>query len=1128
MWKRRGFRLQLCSLCRLSALQSQRLASSAIAVEESEPRRTRKSTKSTGTPWQNKIALQLNKEMISENRRYSVEKQRKLDEVKIACFIRYGRSQQLLQHLSQRAKVLTGRSAFLYNEIFLVTLKSAADFLAWKVSDEQWLSSRECISFISNFVELLASIPLVTQNVVLMYAFLFTEIGRIPGTSKNREIVRNRYFARRDVRTNFRQDQLLLSDEDFKKVLKHFNWDARSTIDMPYLGYDENLSLVHGLLEPCSSSSYRGSPFSIPGLDKEKCMKLFRAEVANEQQFCIAVKNHSRHSDEKPMEKMIADWKWKDAIGTTFTSMREKIGNVDVKLYLAGLEASKVAQALLECVVSALCQGRHLITVPELRHDMTRAILVLSHREFIQSSMANSRELFENVCAEYFRYFEEERLARIYTCREWWFLCARKFRLNPEFELPFSNFTLNVTEELGSFLMDVVMNACKVPQNKLTKQTPKKAFTYRNVGTEEISAIMGDDEKKIMLNKMIQLHPSLVNYINEHQFEKLLFPSHTLPMTLPPRPWLDAGNCGPQYTRSTQVLRNLYDFPERNVNVEMRKRLKTPVQARPVFDALNDLGITPWIVNKAMLKELIHAFDLAKNVEKFDLLQKLTIPMHRNTIHVPTQEEYFGTKKRVADIETSHWFEFSRKQYESTKRRNESNSLWCWLMYRIVLAHHFQNDILFFPHNMDFRGRVYPISPHLNHMGDDINRCLLKFARGKKLGKDGLKWLKLHCINLTGLKKRSSIQDRLVFADEILPKILDSANYPWAENSWWMESDEPWQTLSACIEIRDALEWGSESAEFVSHLPIHQDGSCNGLQHYAALGRDKEGAMEVNLLPRDTPADLYSNVARSVEMKRREDEKSESEEVRKLALELRAQLPQDMPREVIKQTVMTTVYGVTNYGAKLQIKKQLKARNISNEKLMAFSDYLASKTLGSLSEAFESSMILKDWFRQCARTTVKLMQPVEWITPLGLPVMQPYLKQGKKFGHLCLLPVLHKQVDAFPPNFVHSLDSTHMLLTALHCRRQGITFAAVHDCFWTHAIDVDAMNEICREQFILLHKQPIVQDLAKSFRENYLNEKIVEYMNEEERQTFSAKFTPTIKRGDLDIEEVRKSVYFFS
>ena len=62
--------------------------------------------------------------------------------------------------------------------------------------------------------------------------------------------------------------------------------------------------------------------------------------------------------------------------------------------------------------------------------------------------------------------------------------------------------------------------------------------------------------------------------------------------------------------------------------------------------------------------------------------------------------------------------------------RNETNSLWYWMMYRIVLAEHFRGQTLFFPHNMDFRGRVYPISPYLSHMGDDVNRCILKFAKG--------------------------------------------------------------------------------------------------------------------------------------------------------------------------------------------------------------------------------------------------------------------------------------------------------------------------------------------------------------------------------------------------------------
>ena len=43
-----------------------------------------------------------------------------------------------------------------------------------------------------------------------------------------------------------------------------------------------------------------------------------------------------------------------------------------------------------------------------------------------------------------------------------------------------------------------------------------------------------------------------------------------------------------------------------------------------------------------------------------------------------------------------------------------------------------------------------------------------------------------------------------------------------------------------------------------------QDGSCNGLQHYAALGRDVIGATSVNLMPCDVPQDVYSGVAQQV------------------------------------------------------------------------------------------------------------------------------------------------------------------------------------------------------------------------------------------------------------------------
>lgn len=94
------------------------------------------------------------------------------------------------------------------------------------------------------------------------------------------------------------------------------------------------------------------------------------------------------------------------------------------------------------------------------------------------------------------------------------------------------------------------------------------------------------------------------------------------------------------------------------------------------------------------------------------------------------------------------------------------------------MAEHYRNEFIFFPHNMDFRGRVYPISPYLSHMGDDLNRSLLLFAEGRALGSRGLSWLKVHCINLCGQKKRSSIEERMDFAEKMLPNMLDSANKP--------------------------------------------------------------------------------------------------------------------------------------------------------------------------------------------------------------------------------------------------------------------------------------------------------------------------------------------------------------
>jgi DNA-directed RNA polymerase len=84
------------------------------------------------------------------------------------------------------------------------------------------------------------------------------------------------------------------------------------------------------------------------------------------------------------------------------------------------------------------------------------------------------------------------------------------------------------------------------------------------------------------------------------------------------------------------------------------------------------------------------------------------------------------------------------------------------------------------------------------------------------------------------------------------------------------------------------------------------------------------------------------------------------------------------------------------------------------------------------------------------------------------------------------MPILsRKQRTAFPSNFVHSLDATHMIMSAITCKEHGLNFAAANNSFWTHACDIDIMNKVLCEQFIKLHKQSIMENLHNEFIERY-------------------------------------------
>jgi DNA-directed RNA polymerase len=188
-------------------------------------------------------------------------------------------------------------------------------------------------------------------------------------------------------------------------------------------------------------------------------------------------------------------------------------------------------------------------------------------------------------------------------------------------------------------------------------------------------------------------------------------------------------------------------------------------------------------------------------------------------------------------------------------------------------------------------------------------------------------WMKVHLANLFGHNKVPQME-RVQWVEDRMDKVYDCARNPLDGSKWWTEADEPFQALATCIELVDAIESG-DPERFQSRLPIHQDGSCNGLQHYAALGRDEAGAYAVNVKPSDRPQDVYTAVLHIVQRKINEDvniSETEKDDEARMRGKYARMVQSVVNRKVIKQTVMTSVYGVTKVGARAQVQARLEEK----------------------------------------------------------------------------------------------------------------------------------------------------------------------------------------------------------
>ncbi|KAK1157113.1 DNA-directed RNA polymerase, mitochondrial isoform X1 [Acipenser oxyrinchus oxyrinchus] len=786
-------------------------------------------------------------------------------------------------------------------------------------------------------------------------------------------------------------------------------------------------------------------------------------------------------------------------------SSGQKSWRMNLYPYLCLLEDKEYVDIMLQAVTSLPPTGESLlIMAKELGSKIYNKYSI---RKKTKSSMVDK---ISTIYQRYAELLARDTQLNEFLPREHWVRLEEELNSGPSLLSDDTHWPHILVVQLGTHLVELLVREVKVHSNVLspaqeTKLIPVLYHMYTFRSNRQVG--------------FIKPHPILTQILSEAVETTLTFDSYVMPMLCPPVPWTSP-KFGAYILTPTKLMRCVEGAIQHQLLLEKCQ----DQDLHAVLDSLNQLGNCAWRINQPILDIIISIFN-DKGSDKLDIP-----PPVSEAPRMPSMAPHGEEQGSQADKAS-----FKRELAKCKKKGTEMHSLRMDALYKLSIANHMRDQLFWFPHNMDFRGRTYPCPPYFNHLGSDVTRAVLLFAEGKPLGPHGLDWIKIHLVNLTGLKKRDSLRERLQYANRIMDDILDSADKPLTGRKWWMNADEPWQALACCMEIANASR-SPDHTEYISYFPVHQDGSCNGLQHYAALGRDVIGATSVNLMPCEVPQDVYSGVAQQVEEFRARDAEK--------GLKVAQVLEGFINRKVVKQTVMTVVYGVTRYGGRLQIEKRLKEiEEFPKEHVWDASHYLVQQVFTSLKEMFTGTREIQDWLTESARLIAKSGSSVEWVTPLGLPIVQPYhrtkntiLKSNIQFLSLQIShdvserPDTVKQKNAFPPNFIHSLDSTHMMLTALYCYSAGLTFVSVHDCFWTHAVTVDVMNKVCREQFVALHSQPILQDLSNFLLDKYgaclpgdrRNKKFLEYRRMLEL------LSKVPQTGNFDLQRVKESTYFFS
>jgi DNA-directed RNA polymerase len=324
------------------------------------------------------------------------------------------------------------------------------------------------------------------------------------------------------------------------------------------------------------------------------------------------------------------------------------------------------------------------------------------------------------------------------------------------------------------------------------------------------------------------------------------------PTIIPPKKWtsLDEGGYYDVSIQHTVFMRLDWNTQRSRTGRNYIRKL-AEVDLSQVMQAVNTIQETAYTINKKLLTAITYLVSTGGERAGIERLEPIEIPQELTGDYTP--EELKRHKEVIKDL-------------REKERARISKSL---RLYKTInFAKDFsQYEKIYFPCNIDFRGRIYPI-PFFNFQGDDLMKSLLLYAEPVACShEEDLRTLKIQGSNLWGNDK-IGYEAQCEWIDENTDKILLTAEDYLASN-WWEQADEPLQFLAFCYEYADCLKYMKEHngsiIGYTCSIPIAFDGTCSGLQHYSAMLLDPVGGNAVNLTSgHEKPEDIYQQVADGV------------------------------------------------------------------------------------------------------------------------------------------------------------------------------------------------------------------------------------------------------------------------